>query len=99
MSFVSKDDRREPIGEEASPPVVAIVEPAGVEAVEPVHAAREVLELCLNDEVVMGSHQAVGVARPCETGGAPSQESNEVRPIFVVDEQRMAPGRAGGDMV
>ena len=46
MRFVPKDNRSETVGQEVSLPVMSILERAGVEAVEPVHALREMLEVC-----------------------------------------------------
>jgi hypothetical protein len=70
--------------EEMADPVVALVEPLGVEAVQTVLPGREARELGLDDEVVVIAHQAIGVTSPSESPRNLVQQPHERLPVLVV---------------
>jgi hypothetical protein len=97
---VALDDvRGEPVREETPAPLVALVEVGHVEAVQPVHPAREPLERGLDEQVVVRSHQAIRVTPPLEAVDHPAQEANEELAIVVVDEEAAVARGASGDVV
>jgi hypothetical protein len=61
--------------------LVALVERAGVAAVQTMHPSREVLLPALEDEVVVIRHQAPGVECPLRVAGDPVEEIKEEVPV------------------
>jgi hypothetical protein len=87
--LVALDDPRGiPVTEEMAFPTMALVESEGVDAVEPVDAARELLDIGMQDEVVVRGHQAEGVDRPPESVDAVGEETEEVQTVGVVPKDR-----------
>jgi hypothetical protein len=66
--------------------VVSLVEPLGVDAVEAVHAERDVLERPLDDEVKVVREQAVDVEPPVKAGRCLAQKPSPTPPVDVVDD-------------
>jgi hypothetical protein len=64
--------------------LVALVEPERVDAVQPFHPRPEPLHCRLEDEVVVGRHQAVGVNDPVEAADAVGKQPEEDEAIEVV---------------
>ena len=54
--------------------VVPLVEPLGIDAIEAVHAERDVVERPLDDEVKVVVEQAVDVDPPSEAGRRPGEK-------------------------
>ena len=75
---------------------VALVEGAGVTAVEVAHAVREVRDRRLDEQVVVVSHQAAHVQPPAVAPLDASQDVDEDRPVPGVPEDRrlVVPARA-----
>jgi hypothetical protein len=67
----------EPISEEVTPAFVPLVEPLGVDPVEPMNAARESDEGRCDDEVIVIRHQAEGVTPPLEALRRVREEADE----------------------
>jgi hypothetical protein len=67
---------------------VPAVEPQRVDAVQPLHAAREVRDGRRDDEVVVRRHQAVGVDVPAEALDAVGQQREERPPVDAVAVDR-----------
>jgi hypothetical protein len=69
---------------------VALVEGGRVEPVEPLHPVGERRLAAFDHEVVVVSHQAVGVAAPAEAVEHPLEEEDEEQPVVVVQEDGAA---------
>ena len=67
---------------------VSLVETLGVDAVEAVHAERNVVERPLDDEVKVVREEAVDVKPPAEAGRRSGQEPKPAPPVDVVDDDR-----------
>jgi hypothetical protein len=61
------------------------VEPLRVQAREPVHAGRDPLALCLDQEMEVRVHQAPGMQPPSERAARPLQQQLESQPVGVVE--------------
>ena len=90
---------REAALEEMAAPAVAAVEALGIGRVETVHGVREYVHRCLEDEVVVRVHEAPRVACSSRLPSGRLEEREEVEPIEVVDEERLALHAARGDVV
>ena len=70
-----------------------------VDAIQELHAEREVGLRCVHDEVVVGSHQDVRPADPLETPDDASHEIEEEHATVVVDEEVSLVDRSRRDVV
>jgi hypothetical protein len=86
--LVPHDPRPKPALEDVAAAPVPFVEELRVAAVEAVHAGGELGRGRLDDEVVVGAHQAVGLDAPVELARADRQQVEEVDPVDVVAEDR-----------
>jgi hypothetical protein len=94
--FVADHPRPEAFGEERAEASVAGVVLAGVVAVQPLHRLRELFRLGLDDDVVVGRHQAPGLQAEAEAPDRPPEVEQEEDPVRVVAEERRVgdtPGR------
>jgi hypothetical protein len=73
---------------------VALVEAAGVVAVELAHSLRQVFARDLEDEVVMGANEAVRVAAPIVESDGRAEELHEVDAVEIVLEEHRAANRS-----
>jgi hypothetical protein len=78
------DPGREPVAEEVSAPAVSLVEALGVDAVQAVHAVRELRQRRLHDEVVVRAHEAEDVDAPALAFDDLAEEPEERRAVAVV---------------
>jgi hypothetical protein len=96
--FVMDHPRGEALGQEgASPPVTGVVF-ARVMAVEPVEGAGELARRSLDDDVVVRSHDAVGMKRQAGPSHSSSEVDHEEQPIAVVAEEHRLPDRLSRDV-
>jgi hypothetical protein len=65
---------------------VSLVEALRVDAVEAVHAERDVVERPLDDEVKVVRQEAVDVEPPAEAGRRSGQQPKPAPPVDVVDD-------------
>ena len=63
------------------------------------HASRQIGARCLDNEVVVVGHQAVGVADPRESSDDLAQELEKSRPIGISEEDPASIIAATGDVV
>jgi hypothetical protein len=80
-------------------PLVALVEGAGVTAVQVPHPVGEVRERRLDEEVVVVPHQAAHVRPPAVTPFDPAQDVEEDDPVAVVHDDRGVVVAADPDVV
>jgi hypothetical protein len=97
--LVSREPGGEAFAEEVAAAVVAAVERQRVGAVQAVYAVGEAPELGLEDEVVVGGHQAEGVAAPVLPVDFRGEEAQEEPALVVVEEDRRARDSSRGDVV
>jgi hypothetical protein len=64
MLVIPENASREAVLKEVAGAFVPSVESLGVDAIELVKSTRKPVELCLDDQVVVISHQAIGVTFP-----------------------------------
>jgi hypothetical protein len=81
-----------------APAAVLRVERLRVDAVEPTHSVRELLTGGLDDEVVVVSHQAEGMARPAEASDDVLEHAQEGAAIVGVAVDEDPSGAARGDV-
>jgi hypothetical protein len=81
--------RPEAAAEDVVLPAVAVIEGAGVLAVQVAHAVGEVREGCLDEQVVVVAEQAAGVQPPAVAATDAPQDLREDRPVPVVAEDRL----------
>jgi hypothetical protein len=91
--------RPEPSLEDVARLVVPVVERHRVDAVEVVHALRDVRVRRLHDQVVVGRHQAVGVDRPPAPAGDLAEESQKELAVVVAAVDRRPADAARDDVV
>jgi len=96
LLFGFEHPRPEPAAEDVVLAVVALVEGAGVAAVEVAHAVGEVRDRRLDEQVVVVSHQAAHVQPPAVAALDASQDVDEDGPVPGVAEDRrlVVPARA-----
>jgi hypothetical protein len=80
----------EAVGEQVSEPPVAFVELLCVAAVQEAESPRERVPRGVEDEVVVGGHEAEGVDRPVEPLDASPEMREELAAVGVVSEDRAA---------
>src|SRR5712691_1275944 len=73
---------------EMADPLVSFVEPLRVDAVEAVHTAGDVVELCLDDQVEVIVEQAVGKDCPAGAYGRVGEEAHPAQAVDIVDHDR-----------
>jgi hypothetical protein len=91
--------RPEAPAEDVVLPGVAVVEGAGVLAVQVAHPVGEVRERRLDQEVVVVAEQAAGVEAPAVAAADTSEDLGEDGPIPVVAEDRLVVIALGSDVV
>jgi hypothetical protein len=91
--------RRETPFEQTALPRMALVEALGICAGEKMHPGRQPLAGRLEDQVVVGAHDAARVEAPAEPVGDQVDERDELRPVQVAAVEQLAARRATGDMV
>jgi hypothetical protein len=79
--------------------VVPLVEALRVDAVEAVHAERDVFERRLDDQVKVVVEQAVGVEPPAKARCGFGQEPQPASPVDVVEDDRHPRDAANGQVV
>jgi hypothetical protein len=79
--------------------LVPAIEPLGVGAVQPLHAAGEVRFRRLDDQMKVIGHEHVSNDGPAEACGRHAEEGEEGPPIMIVAEDRSAFVTARGDVV
>jgi hypothetical protein len=89
----------EPSLKEMSGALVPAIEPVGVGAVHPLHAAGEVRLRHLDDRMKVVGHEHVSADGPAEVSGCLAEEGEEGSPIMIVAEDRSAFVAARGDVV
>jgi hypothetical protein len=97
--FVLDNPGREAFAEQVAPALVAAVERLRVNAVQALHSGGEVLELCLDDEVVVVRHQAEDVDSPVVAVDHGREQAQEEAALFVVQEDRRSRYSARCDVV
>jgi hypothetical protein len=85
MSLALDHARREALLVQVSLAAVATIEALGIHAVQPVHAGRETLARCLDEEVVVGAHETPRVQPPAEHLDDLAEQPPERLPIVIVD--------------
>jgi hypothetical protein len=88
----------EALRDEGAVAAVALVEALGVDAVQSLHPVGEVGAAALEDEVVVGAHQAVGVAGPAVAGDRLRQEVEKDQAVFVVEPEALTEHGADRDV-
>jgi hypothetical protein len=78
------DPRRVAVSEEVACSSVAPVESESVDPVQPLHSRPQSLDGGLEDQVVVGRHQAEGVDDPVEAVDAIREQREEVQAVRVV---------------
>jgi hypothetical protein len=91
--------RAEAAAEDVVPPTVALVEGAGVPAVEVAHPVREVRLGRLDEQVVVVAHQAAHVRAPPVATFDAAQDVDEEDAVVVLEEDRCEVIPAGGYVV
>ena len=76
--------------EEVAEEFMTAIEASGVGAEEPAHASDEIAVGCLDDEVKMIAHQAIGVDLPVGLGTSFTEGGEEAMTIGVVGEDGLA---------
>jgi hypothetical protein len=84
--------------EEVAAAGVAFVERLRVAAVEPLHACRQVLRRCFDEEVVVVREQAVGVTEPATLESEHIEQTEEQQTVVHVSEDQLAAVPAAGDV-
>jgi putative intracellular protease/amidase len=79
----------EPSAEDMVLPAVAVIEGAGVLAVEVSHPVGEIRERGFDEEVVVVAEQAAGVKAPAVAAADAPQDLGEDRAVPVVTEDRL----------
>jgi hypothetical protein len=79
-------------------PVVPTIEAQGVRAVQVLHPGRQALSRRLDDEVVVRTHQAEGVAVPGVAIDNQREQREEVPSVVVVQVDEPPEDRSGGDV-
>ena len=80
-------------------PFVALVEGAGVGAVQVSHPVGEVRQRGLDEEVVVVPHQAAHVSAPAVAPFDPAQDVEEDDPVSIVHDDRRVVVAADPDVV
>jgi hypothetical protein len=76
------------VAEDVVLPLVALVEGAGIGAVQISHPVGEVREWGLDQEVVVIAHQAAHVSEPAVAPFDPAQDVEEDDPVSIVEDDR-----------
>ena len=76
------------VAEDVVLPLVALVEGAGIGAVQIPHPIGEVRQRGLDQEVVVIAHQAAHVSEPAVAPFDPAQDVEEDDPVSIVDDDR-----------
>ncbi len=71
----------------------------GVDAVDLAHPLGEVGIRCLDDEVIMVRHLAIGVATPVEPAAHLAKNVEPSRAVLIVTIDRLAPITTRGDVI
>jgi hypothetical protein len=80
-------------------PVVAAVEGLGVCAVETPHAGDQVALRGLDEQVIGGAHQVIGVTDPPLLRDPPTQQVHETRAVLIVLIDPLPGVAARGDVI
>jgi hypothetical protein len=80
-------------------PSVSLVEGAGVAAVQVPHPVVEVRQRCLDEQVVVVTHQAAHVSAPAVAPFDPAQDVEEDDPVPIVQHDRRVVVAADPDVV
>jgi hypothetical protein len=99
MRLLLNDDRFEAALEHVTCAAMPPVEVLGVPSVEGMHPSRERRTGRFHKEVVVISHQAIGVEEPCLVGDDGGEDVQEMAPIQRVAKDRSAFMAAAGDVV
>jgi hypothetical protein len=91
-------ERREALPEQVAPALVAAVEGLRVDAVQPLHARGEAVELRFDDEVVVVRHQAEDVDPPVVAFDDAREQPQEQAALVVVPKDGRAGDTSGGHM-
>jgi hypothetical protein len=98
--FVVPDHLRvEALLEQVADAIVPFVEPLRVDAVEAVHATRDVLQRGFDDEVKVVVEQAVGLNAPTEARGRGREEAQPACAIRIVGDDRHPRDAAHSEVV
>jgi hypothetical protein len=99
MALVLDHAGREAVPEEVSGARVAAVEDLGVHPVQALEAGRETFPGRLDEDVVVRSHQAEGMAAPAVTARRLGEDAEKRAAVVVVTKHRRAVDSPGGDVV
>ena len=86
MSFALNEDAAEASLEEMSDAAVAAIELLCVLTVQVSHPARQIGQLRFGREVIVISHQAIGMKEPAELGDGLAQDAQENPAIGVIQK-------------
>jgi hypothetical protein len=99
MLLVADHLRVKALLEKMADAVVSLVEPLRVDPVQAMHAARDVFELGLDDQMKVVVEQAKGVNGPAETRSRVGEEMHPAQAVGVVDDDRHPRDAADGEVV
>jgi len=98
MVLVADDPGGETLCEQVTAACVARVVLSRVDAVEPAKSVREVARRAFDDQVVVGSHQAVRADAQTEPLRETPHQGDEEAPVSVVPKDRDLMHRVRGDV-
>ena len=99
IRFALHHHRLEPPLEDMPHPAMRAVVPLGVNPIELAHARTQIAFHRLHHNVKVVAHQAVGVAHPVKALTHLAQQSQPVKPILVIQKNRLAPVPARSHVV